>query len=42
MNISLRAKSEMNYLQNSSQLRLLRKFTFASLMSCDVKLTNVA
>jgi hypothetical protein len=42
MNISLRAKSEMNYLQNSSQLRLLRKCTFASLMSCDVKLTNVA
>jgi hypothetical protein len=36
MIISLRAKSEINYLQISSQLRLLKKCTFASLMSCDV------
>jgi hypothetical protein len=42
MNISPRAKSEMNYLQNSSQLRLFRKCTFASLLSCDANLTNLA
>ncbi len=38
MIISPRAKSEMNFLQNSSQLRLLRKCTFASLKSCDANL----
>ncbi len=38
MIISPRAKSKMNFLQNSSQLRLLRKCTFASLMSCDTNL----
>ncbi len=40
MIILLRAKSEMNFLQNSSQLRLLRKCTFASLRSCDLNLTK--
>jgi hypothetical protein len=35
MIISLRAKSEMNYLQNSSQLRLLRKCTFCVFSSHD-------
>jgi hypothetical protein len=40
MMISLRAKSKRNYLQNSSQLRLLRKCTFASFMSCDTNLTK--
>jgi hypothetical protein len=35
MIISLRAKSERNYLQNSSQLRLLRKFTFRVFSSHD-------
>ncbi len=35
MIISPRAKSEMNYLQNSSQLRLLRKCTFRVLSSHD-------
>jgi hypothetical protein len=40
MIISLRAKSERNYLQKSSQLRLLRKCTFASFMSCDANLTK--
>jgi hypothetical protein len=35
MNISSRAKSEMNYLQNSSQLRLLRKCTFDVFSSHD-------
>jgi hypothetical protein len=35
MNTSLRAKSEMNYLQNSSQLRLLRKYTFDVFSSHD-------
>jgi hypothetical protein len=38
MIISSRAKSKMNYLQNSSQLCLLRKYIFASLMSCDTNL----
>jgi hypothetical protein len=40
MIISSRAKSKMNYLQNSSQLRLLRKCSFASLLSCDANLTK--
>jgi hypothetical protein len=40
MIISLRAKSEMNHLQDSSQLRCLRKCTFTSLMSCDTNLTK--
>jgi hypothetical protein len=35
MNISLRAKSEMNYSQNSSQLRCLRKYTFRVFWSHD-------
>ncbi len=38
MIISFRAKSKKNYLQNSSQLRLLRKYAFASFMSCDANL----
>ncbi len=40
MIISLRAKSKRNYLQNSSQLRLLCKCTFASFMSCDANVTK--
>jgi hypothetical protein len=37
MIISLQAKSERNYLQNSSQLRLLRKCTFHVSSSHDQK-----
>ncbi len=40
MIISLLAKSEMNYLQISSKLCSLHKWTLASLMSCDTNLTK--